>query len=163
MLCLQVLVDDVGKQLVRHVGLVNRDRHVVGVAQGLDPDHAAARRKIQRPGHHGLGRHHLQAQQLGPDLHALFFGLVEEAGQPRMVALQVGEGHESAHAVAPVEQALIHQVLDALPDRHPADAELGRQLVLGGQPLAPLQQAPGDLVPQRLADPHVHRYAASPR
>ena len=72
--------------------------------------------------------------------------LVLQRGQPGQALADRVAGHEPTEALAGVEQALVAQLLEGPPHRHPAGVVLGRELGLAGQ-----QPARAELAPRRPA------------
>ena len=95
-----------------------------------------------RAQHPGPGHHALAAQQRGhPD----------NAGQ---VPLDLALGHERAAAAPghPADHAALLEHRERLPQRGPADPELGRERALGAEPLPGTQPAAADLLGQHAPD-----------
>ena len=96
----------------------------------------------------------VRGEQPGGDLRALGG---EVGGETAQVTEAVGVpgGHVGAAAVAGVDEPVVGEQLECLPQGHDADAELAGQLALGGQRTAGGPSAAGDPVPQGAVDAQV--------
>ena len=95
-----------------------------------------------------------RGQDPGPGHHALAAQQRGHADDARQVPLDLALGHERAAATArhPADRAAFLQHREGLPQRGPADPELGRERALGAQTLPRTQPAAADLLGQRAPD-----------
>ena len=96
----------------------------------------------------------VRGEQPRGDLRALGGEVGGEAAQVTE-AVGVPGGHVGAAAVPGVDEAVVGEQLEGLPQGHDADAELAGQLALGGQRTAGGPPAAGDPVPQGAVDAQV--------
>jgi hypothetical protein len=90
---------------------------------------------------------------------ALADGVLEEAAQLARILSKLRLGDERAAPLAANDQVALHEPVHSRTDRHPAHAELLRELAFGWEPVAGGEFAGLDAIGQLLLDLEVGRHA----
>ncbi|MDW5323646.1 hypothetical protein R6Y94_07310 [Plantactinospora sp. KLBMP9567] len=133
-------------------------RLVVDEAQPFQVDHRLARGDLQVGGDGGVRRQHLGRAYLAAQVAAPGGDVLEEPGeglhQPSSGLRMRDEGAPALH---PLDDALVLQVGQGLPDDRTGDVLLGAQLVVAEQAVARLAAAPLDVPNNQLLELVIHR------
>ncbi|MNV32819.1 hypothetical protein D3C71_1241680 [compost metagenome] len=119
------------RQLVDEIGALQRKRLAACGPDAEQFDDLLAFPDSEPLGNPAAGRNNLHAHDLRSRRQPPPPHVFAEVGQPRQRLLDLRLRHKSADTALSVQQTLLHQLVDRLPDREPVDFKFLRELPLG--------------------------------